>query len=88
MNSPISMIMLAFVVLCLLLVNINSNKLLHRSWRREKQALDALDNLSKAFSNYRESHENLMEAHERNSAALQERIDILEGALRERGVNI
>ncbi|RQR97017.1 hypothetical protein DIE09_06340 [Burkholderia sp. Bp9010] len=68
------MIVLPAVIIGLLFVNMNFYSLVRRSWKREKQALDALENLKEASTRYQ--------------AILEERIQILEGALRERGVNI
>ncbi|RQR87670.1 MULTISPECIES: hypothetical protein [unclassified Burkholderia] len=74
MSIPIAMIVLPAVIIGLLFVNMNFYSLVRRSWKREKQALDALENLKEASTRYQ--------------AILEERIQILEGALRERGVNI
>lgn len=88
MSQPWTMLISGVLLLGMTLLNAHHSHLLRKSWRRERNAIDALDALTKAFENFRESHENLMNAHEGNAAALQKRIDILEGALRERGVNI
>lgn len=76
------------MIICMAFLHLHQARLLRKSWRREKDAIGALDTFSKAFDNYRESQENLVEAYERNAVALQERINILESALRERGVNV
>lgn len=74
MNQIWISMMLAALLFGMISLNAHNSRLLSRAWRRERETNKAFDDLIKA--------------HENHTRALQELIDILEGWLRERGVNI